>query len=171
MMKLRINDIVIFALFAALMFVSKIVMEFLPNIHLIGVFTIVLTVIYRWYALFPIYTFIMLIGLFNGFNTWWIPYLYIWTVLWAMVMALPKSLNSKAAAIIYPIVCALHGLLYGTLYAPVQALLYGFDFDTTLKWIVAGLPWDILHAFGNLAVGLLIFPLVKLIRKVNKTNI
>ncbi len=171
MMKLRINDIVIFALFAALMFVSKIVMEFLPNIHLIGVFTIVLTVIYRWYALFPIYTFIMLIGLFNGFNTWWIPYLYIWTVLWAMAMALPKNLNSKAAAIIYPIVCALHGLLYGTLYAPVQALLYGFDFDTTLKWIVAGLPWDILHAFGNLAVGLLIFPLVKLIRKVNKTNI
>lgn len=54
-MKLKLFDIAVFAIMGALMFVSKLVMEFLPNMHLIAVFTVALTVVYRWGALFPIY--------------------------------------------------------------------------------------------------------------------
>ena len=35
-------------------------------------------------------------------------------------MLLPKNMPRKAAAVVYPLVCALHGLAFGTLYAPCR---------------------------------------------------
>ena len=71
-MKLKTLELVIFAMLGAVMYVSKVLMEFLPNIHLLGTFVVAFTVVYRKKALYPIYVFVMLMGLFNGFNTWWI---------------------------------------------------------------------------------------------------
>ena len=152
----------------SLMFCSKIIMELLPNIHLLGMFTIVFTVVFRVKALIPIYVFVFITGLYAGFAPWWIPYLYLWTVLWGMAMLLPKNMPQKVACVVYPIVCALHGFAYGTLYAPAQAILFGLDAEQTLAWIVAGLPWDIVHGIGNIFAGLLIFPLSELLKKLNK---
>lgn len=151
------------------MFLSKILLEWAPNIHLLGMLTMTYTVVYRKKALIPIYIYVFLNGLYSGFSAWWLPYLYIWTVLWGVTMLLPKQMNGKTASVVYPIVCGLHGLAFGTLYAPVQALLFGFSFQTTLAWIAAGLPWDAIHGAGNLITGLLIVPLAKLLRKLNQT--
>ena len=152
----------------SLMFCSKIVMELLPNIHLLGMFTIVYTVVFRAKALIPIYIFVFMTGLYAGFAPWWIPYLYLWAVLWGIAMLLPVNMPQKVARILYPIVCAMHGFAYGTLYAHAQALLFGLDPSQTLAWIVAGLPWDIAHGIGNIFSGLLIFPLSELLKKLNK---
>ena len=154
-------------MFGVLMFSSKLLMEALPNIHLLGMFTVLLTVVYRSRALYPIYTYVLLNGAYAGFSPWWLPYLYIWTVLWGVVMLLPKNMPRKAAAVVYPLVCALHGLAFGTLYAPLQALMYGYDWRGMLTWISLGFPMDVLHAVGNLAAGLLILPLSDLLRKLN----
>lgn len=151
------------------MFLSKILLEWAPNIHLLGMLTMTYTIVYRKKALIPIYIYIFLNGLYSGFSAWWLPYLYIWTVLWGVTMLLPKQMNGKTASVVYPIVCGLHGLAFGTLYAPVQALLFGFSFQTTLAWIAAGLPWDAIHGAGNLITGLLIVPLAKLLQKLNQT--
>ena len=167
--KQLVRDTVVFAMLGAIMFCSKLVMELLPNIHLIGALTMIYTLVYRKKALYPIYIFVILTGLYGGFGLWWIPYLYIWTILWAVTMLLPKNLSYKAGAIIYPVVCSLHGLLYGTLYAPAQALMFGLDFDGLIAWIIAGIPFDLLHAGGNLIAGLLIIPLSKLLRKLEST--
>ena len=104
-------------------------------------------------------------GLYAGFSAWWVPYLYIWTVLWAVVMLIPRRLPKKLLAVIYAAVCCLHGLAFGILYAPVQALMYGFDLEQALAWIAAGFTFDILHGVGNLAAGLLIMPLSELLLK------
>lgn len=149
----------------ALMFISKILLELLPNIHPLGMFTILYTVVFRKKALIPIYVYVFLNGVWSGFAIWWIPYLYIWTVLWGVTMLIPQNISSKKAVIIYPLINSLHGLLFGTLYAPAQALLFGLDFKGMLLWIGAGLYWDIVHAFGNLALGLLILPLSKVIKR------
>ena len=146
---------------SAAMYASKIVMEFLPNIHLLGVFIVSMTVVFRAKALFPIYTFVLLTGLFAGFATWWIPYLYIWTVLWLFTMLLPKKLPKKIAPIIYMSVSALHGFLYGILYAPMQALIFGLDFKGMIAWIIAGIPFDLTHGISNFVCGLLIVPMIK----------
>lgn len=159
---------VIFAMLGALMFCSKIAMEALPNIHLLGMFIMTFTVVFRWKALIPLYIYVFLDGLFGGFNVWWLPYLYIWAILWGITMLLPRKMPKKAAMIVYPIVCALHGLLFGVLYAPAQALLYRLNFRQTVAWVMSGLPYDALHAVGNLASGLLIVPLAELLRKLMK---
>lgn len=164
-MKLKTKELVIFSMLGAAMYASKVAMEFLPNVHLLGVFTIAFTVVYRKKALYPLYVFVFMLGLFNGFNVWWIPYLYLWTVLWGVAMLLPRNLPPKAAPLIYAIVCSLHGFLYGTLYAPAQALLFGLNFKGMIAWIIAGLPWDMVHGVSNFICGLfLICPLIKILR-------
>ena len=146
------------------MYVSKIIMEFAPNIHLLGVFTVAFTVVYRKKALYPIYTYVILNGIFSGFASWWIPYLYVWTVLWGIVMLLPKSMPKKIRPIVYMSVCALHGFLFGTLYAPAQAILFGLSLKGMIAWIAAGLPYDFIHGVSNFFCGILIVPVISALR-------
>ncbi|MGN0375035.1 MAG: hypothetical protein ACI4EN_05990 [Butyrivibrio sp.] len=168
-MKPTVKEIAIFGMLGGLMYASKVIMEFLPNVHLLGVFTVAITVVYRQKAIFPIYIFVFITGLFAGFASWWIPYLYIWTVLWGFVMLLPRKLPPKAAPVIYMCVCALHGFLYGTLYAPAQALLFGLDFKGMVAWIVAGLPWDVVHGVSNFICGILIVPITSALKLTQKS--
>ena len=162
---LRIRELVLFAMLGTVMFYSKIILEILPNIHLLGMFTMTYTVVFRKKALIPIYVYVMTNGVYAGFEPWWLPYLYIWTVLWAITMLLPKKMPKKVKAIVYPLICCLHGLAFGILYAPGQALMFGMNFEQTVAWIVTGLPWDLVHGIGNLFAGMLILPLSELLEK------
>lgn len=161
----------VFAMLGTLMFCSKLLMEFLPNVHLLGALTMVYTLVFRKKALIPLYINIFLVGLYGGFNLWWLPYLYIWTVLWGVTMLLPRNMKKKTACVVYPVVCSLHGFAYGTLYAPAQALMFGLSFRQMLAWIAAGLAFDAIHGLGNLAVGLLIVPLTELLNKLKKSRL
>lgn len=167
-MKLNIREIAVFGMLGALMYASKVAMEFLPNVHLLGVFTIAITLVYRQKALYPIYIYVFLNGLFAGFNTWWVPYLYIWTVLWGVTMLLPRHIPPKAQPVVYMLVCGAHGFLFGTLYAPAQALFFGLNFRQTLAWIIAGLPMDCIHGVSNFCVGALILPITAVLRRAEK---
>jgi energy-coupling factor transport system substrate-specific component len=162
---LTLSEMALFAMFGALMFTSKVLMEFLPNIHLLGMFIMVFTIVFRAKALIPLYIYVFLNGVFAGFDVWWVPYLYIWTILWGVTMLLPKRMPRKVAYIVYPIVCCLHGLFFGALYAPVQALLYGYTFEQTLVWISMGLSFDILHCVGDFCLGFLVLPVSELLKK------
>lgn len=158
----------VFAMLGALMYASKMIMEVAPNVHLLGVFTIAFTVVYRKKALYPIYTYVLLNGIFCGFATWWIPYLYLWAVLWGATMLLPKRIPEKLRPLVYMLLCAAHGFLFGTLYAPAQALLYGLSFQKMIAWIISGLPWDFMHGVSNFFCGILIVPIVKILTFLEK---
>ena len=163
-MKLKIREIAIFGMLGALMFASKLVMEVLPNMHLVGVFIVAVTVVYRKKALFPIYVFVIMLGVYYGFSLWWIPYLYIWTILWGMVMLLPKNMPKAITPIVYMSICAIHGFLYGTLYAPAQAIMFGFNFEKMIAWIISGLPFDLIHGISNFVFGVLIIPVIRALK-------
>ncbi len=167
-MKPSVREIAVFGMFGALMYASKLLMDAFPNIHLIGVFVVALTVVYRAKALYPIYIFVLVSGLFGGFSAWWVPYLYIWTVLWGFVMLVPRRLPRKVKPVVYLAVCGLHGFMYGTLYAPAQAILFGLNFEGMIAWIVAGLPFDMIHGVSNLFCGVLIWPIVMVLRRAEK---
>ena len=169
-MKLTARELTVFAMLGALMYASKVVMEFAPNVHLLGVFTVAFTVVYRKKALYPIYTYVLLNGIFCGFATWWLPYLYIWAVLWGAAMLLPKKMPAGIRPLVYMLVCAAHGFLFGTLYAPAQALLYGLSFQGMIAWIIAGLPWDCIHGVSNFLCGILIVPIITLLRKMENSS-
>lgn len=161
---------VVFSILGALMFISKQLLEFLPNIHMLGMFTMLFAIVYRLKGLIPLYIFVLLEGVFCGFNLWWVPYLYIWSVLFFVTLLLPRNMKPRLAIPVYMVVCGLHGLCYGTMYAPFQAIWMGFSFRQMLTWIVAGLPWDCVHAAGNLVMGTLVLPLSRLLMRLESVK-
>ncbi len=166
-MKLKIREIAVFGMLGAIMYVSKLIMEMLPNIHLLGAIIVAITVVYRTKALFPIYVFVFLNGLFSGFTIWWIPYLYIWTVLWGFAMLIPKNIPKKIRPIVYMAVSSLHGFLFGILYAPAQAIIFGLNFKGMIAWIISGFPFDLIHGVSNFICGVLIYPMIIALRRVS----
>ena len=165
-MKLKIREIAVFGMLGAIMYVSKLIMEMLPNIHLLGAIIVAITVVYRIKALFPIYVFVFLNGLFSGFTMWWIPYLYIWTVLWGFAMLIPKNIPKKIRPIVYMAVSSLHGFLFGILYAPAQAIIFGLNFKGMIAWIISGFPFDLIHGVSNFICGVLICPVIVVLNRV-----
>ena len=167
--RLDLRHLAIFAMLGSIQFAAKQFLELLPNVELVSTLTMVYTLVYRRKALIPILLFILMEGLLWGFAVWWVPYLYLWPLLWAVTMALPKNIPGWLQIPVYAGTCALFGLYYGTLYAPWQAAAFlGWDMNKLLAWIAAGLPWDVVHAVGNLALGTLIVPLTKLLQKLER---
>lgn len=164
-MKLTVREMVTYAMLGALMWVSKMVMEWLPNVHLLAVITVAVTVVYRTRALYIIYTFVLLLGVCYGFPTWWVAHLYLWTLLWGAAMLLPREMPPAVASVVYIALCGAHGFLYGVLYAPTQVLFFGTSLQQIPAWILAGLPFDITHGVSNLVAGTLTVPLVALLRR------
>ena len=169
----RLRQLTVFAMLGVIMFVSDILMEFLPNVHIVGVLVVVYTIVYRWKALIPIYLYVFLNGLFSGFGIWWLAYLYVWAILWGAAMLIPEGLGKKAKLVLYTVICTLHGLCFGLLYVPVQ-MIYNSDMKYIISWLTVGfITADIYHAIGNCIFGiLLIIPLSELLIKLeNKMKI
>ena len=168
--KLTTRELVTFSMLGTLMLLGKLLMDWAPNIHFVGMLTVTYTVVYRARALLPIYLFVLLEGIYGGFGLWWVPSLYLWALLWGAAMLLPRDLPPRTAVAVYAAVCGLHGLLYGTLYAPFQALAFHLGWKGMLAWIVAGLPFDAVHALGNAAAGTLVLPLSRLLRRLERSS-
>lgn len=165
-MKINLKELATFAMLSATMLISKLVLEAMPNFHLLAVFTIAMTVVYRQKALYPIYGYVFLQGLVAGFQSWWVLHLYIWAVLWAVVMILPRKMKPLTATIVYTAVCTLHGLFFGILSAISQAPLFGMGFIET---VISGIPYDLIHAGHNLILGaVLIMPIIMVLSKTAK---
>ena len=162
---LTVREMSVFAMLGALMYCSKLLLEWAPNIHLLALFIITFTRIYRVKALIPLYIFVFLTGLFGGFGLWWLAYLYVWLPLWGVTMLLPRRMPNGVAVPVFMALGGLHGLLFGVLYAPAQALFFGLDFKALVAWVAAGSPFDIAHAIGNLAACTLVVPLSRVVAR------
>ena len=157
--------LIILSIFGALIFVSKIAFEGIPNVHPVGMLIMVITITYRAWALLPIYLYVLFFGMFYGFQMWWYPHLYVWLILWAVTMLLPRNMSEKTAMIVYPVVCGLHGLSYGVLWSFSNGILLNYNIHQTLAWLASGFYMDVIHALGNFAMGFLILPLVKIVKR------
>ena len=118
----------------------------------------------------PIIVYISLQALFFP-GLWLVPYCYIFPLCYLVTLLLPRDMSRVKAQICYTAVCTLFGLLFGTLYAPWQALIFfkSFELHKILAWIASGFPYDVVHAIGNFAASFLIIPLVKLLLKIEKS--
>ena len=48
--------------------------------------------------------------------------------------------------------------------------MFGLDFEGTVAWIMAGLPYDAIHGVSNFIAGLiLIIPLISILKAAEKT--
>ncbi len=165
---LKVKEIVVFSMLGTVMLFGDVLMEMLPNIHFVGVLTVIYTMVYRKKALIPLYIYVFLNGLLAGFSLWWIPYLYIWTILWGLAMLIPKNIHISIAALLCAILSGLHGFAFGALYAPAQAIMFGLDLNGMIAWIIAGLPFDLIHGIANLAASVVIIPIVTLLCRLER---
>lgn len=85
-------------------------------------------------------------------------------------MLLPKKMPKKIRPIVYMVVNACHGFLYGTLYAPAQAILFGLSFEGMIAWIISGLPFDFIHGVSNFFCGILIMPIISILFRIEQSN-
>ena len=85
-------------------------------------------------------------------------------------MLLPKNMPTTVASVVYMVVCALHGFCFGILYAPAQALVFGLSFEATLAWIASGFYFDMIHGISNFFCGMLIIPIVSILRYLERSS-
>ena len=166
--RLTVREITVFAMLGALMFAGKKLMEWIPNMHPLTMLTMVYTLAYRKRGIVPVIVYLLLDTAVTGGITWLVPYYYIFPLCWLCTLLVPVHISERKRQVLYTLICTLFGLCFGTMYAPWQALLWGLDFEKTLAWIAAGLPWDVLHAVGNFAASFLILPMVKLLQKIER---
>jgi len=173
---LTLREIVLFSMFGAILFGTKFFLEGIPNVHPLALFVMALTLVYRSKALYPIYVFVLLNGVREGFAHWWFPFLYAYLPLWAAGMLMPRgqSLTSglprKFAMPILMLACGLQGLAFGAMCAPAWAIAANLSPRATLDWIIAGLGFDAMHAVNNIAFGALVLPLADLLRRLEKVR-
>lgn len=168
--KLTIIEITKFAMMGAIMYGLKASMAPVPNIEPVSLFVLVFAAVYRVKALYPIYLYVLLEGIFGGFTVWWMTYLYVWVILWGAAMLLPRDLHKKwYGVMIYMAVLGLYGLLFGTFTSPLSFVYSGPGLDKWIAWIIAGLPYDAIHGAGNFFIGLLAVPLIRLLLRLEKS--
>jgi energy-coupling factor transport system substrate-specific component len=161
--KLSVRELCILSLLGALMLALQVAASGLPNIHLTAPIIIIAAVFFGWKSLYAIAVFIMLEGLVWGFGLWWACYWYLWPSL-----AIPAIIMRRnRSAFIWVFVAAIHGLLFGLLYALAYYFVGGFEM-VLAKW-VSGIPFDLAHCAGNFVLTLLLFePLYKAFSKALK---
>ena len=162
-MKYKTFEIVLLGMLGAIAFVCQVSLIFLPNIEVVSILFIVYTRTFGKKALFPIYVFVLLEGIFWGFGSWWIMYLYIWTILWGISMIFHRNDSSIAWAVIN----GAYGLCFGALCSITQGILFGIG--SGFAYFIRGIPFDIVHCIGNFFTALFLYkPLTILLSKVRK---
>ena len=155
--KLRLRELTLLALLAALMFATQVAMASLPNIHLVGVLLILTALLFGWRALYALYVFVLLEGLIYGFGLWFINYLYVWTVLAAVAIVFRKN----RSRLFWAAVAGIFGLSFGALCSIPYFFIGGWAMG--FSYWVAGIPFDLLHCVSNTVLCfVLLMPLYRL---------
>lgn len=174
-MRMRLLHLTVGALFGALLVASKEILAAVPGIELVSLLIIAWTRVFRSGAIPGIAVFILLEGVLYGFGLWWTMYLYIWYVLWAVVMLLPRSrpdreMSSKRrllASLGWATLSGLYGLSFGALCA-IPYFFRGGPSAALAYWL-SGIPYDAAHAVGNFAVAfVLAVPMIALLDRLKK---
>ena len=139
------------SMLGALLFATQVAMAALPNVNIVSVLIIVYTLVYGRKALYPIYLFVLLEGLFYGFGIWWVMYLYVWAIL-AVIVWIFRDMRSAFG---WAVIAGLFGLCFGFL----CSFPYFFTGGVTamIAWWISGIPSDITHCISNFALTWVLF--------------
>lgn len=148
---MKIKTITTMSLLGVILFLSQIAFAFLPNIELVSFLIIIYTLSFGKKIFYIIYEFVLLEGLIYGFGTWWIMYIYVWSIL-ALIVLLFKKSNS---IIIFSIISGVFGLSFGFLCSLVYFVIGGWK--TGFAYWISGIPFDILHCISNIVIILILF--------------
>lgn len=140
------RQIVTAGLLAGLVFALQVAMAGLPNIEPVTLLLILYTIYVPKLAPLIICAFILLEGVTYGFGIWWVHYLYVWPLLAALTHLFRRS----SSRVVWACFSGAYGLTFGAMCSIPYFLTGGF-YAGASYW-VSGIPFDILHCFGNAAL-------------------
>ncbi len=153
------------ALLSAILYVSKLMLDFLPNVELVSLFIILFSLVFGRETLLTVTVFNLFQIIQWGIGTWTISYLYVWPLLCLLTLLLKKVI--KEEFLIWSIFSGLFGLIFGSLFALVYIPV---DPAYALSYWISGLPWDVWHAVWNFALMLVLGkPLYRLLNRLKNT--
>lgn len=150
--KSGIRDVALVAVLTALLTGAKLAFSLLPNIEPTSFLLIVYTLAFGWRRVrYILPLFVLTEGLLYGFGLWWFSYLYVWAIL----VGVTYLFRRERSPLVWAIISALYGLLFGLL-CSLPTLCVG-GFAAAFAWWIAGIPFDLLHGGGNFLFCLLLF--------------
>lgn len=158
------KELVSMGFLSAILLIGQVGMSYLPNIEIVSLLIYIYTQVYRKKVFFIIYVFVFLEGCIYGFGLWWFGYLYIWSVLALIVL---WNGRQQTSIIMTAVILGAYGLSFGMLYALPYFIAGGWA--AGFSYWVSGIPFDLLHCAGNVAVSLICYqPLRTLLGKLKR---
>ncbi len=161
-MKLKVKDITLIAMMAAVIEVSKFFLAQIPNVELTTFWIMMFSLYFGKRVYYVIIVFILLEGIVYGTGLWWIMYLYAWPLLAFVTIRLKDQSTLNMS-----IVSCVFGLLFGFLCSfPYffiglpNGIMEGLK--TAFTWWIAGIPWDMVHGTSNFIIMLALHKPVKI---------
>ena len=155
-----LREWILFGILGAMTFALKLGMALLPNIEPVSLCILVFGAVFGYKALYPCFIYVTMEVLYFGLGTWNICYLYVWPI----PVILGVFLREIKPSLIWALVSAVFGLLFGALCGIVDAFIGGIGYAVA-KW-ASGIPFDIAHCLGNFGMALILFkPLRQLLDK------
>ncbi|MCR5683970.1 MAG: hypothetical protein K6G81_00920 [Lachnospiraceae bacterium] len=160
--KISVKDVAFLGMSLAILEVSKLALDLLPNIEVVTLLFIVYTIFYGRKTFLIAIGFTVIECILKGVNVWSVMYLYIWPLLIVSVLFAGKH---KAGYVFYCILSGFFGLFFG-MFCSIPYLFIG-GWSMALTWWVAGIPYDIIHCVSNFILCLLLFkPLCTIMKRV-----
>ena len=158
---LNARRLALLGILTAVLLGGQVALAALPNVEVVSLLVILYSLLLGRQVFLILYAFVLLEGCLYGFGLWWVSYLYVWTILAAIALALRRA---EAHPLFWAIVCGFFGLGFGALCA-LPCLVTGGMAAAVSYWL-AGLGFDLVHCAGNFTLCLLLFrPLHRLLER------
>ena len=150
--KVNTKELAGMALLSAILLIGQVGLSFLPNIEIVSLLIYIYTQIYRKKVFFIIYVFVFLEGCIYGVGLWWFGYLYIWSILALIVLLHGKQ---QTPVLMTGVILGAYGISFGFLYSIPYFAAGGWA--AGFSYWVSGIPFDLLHCAGTVAVSLICY--------------
>lgn len=159
----RLLQLVLMALFGALLFVAQVALSWAANVELVTLLVLLLAVTYGMRTLISLYLFVLVEGVYYGISEWFINYLYVWLV----PLILGVLFRKQTSRWFWAVLSGLYGLAFGTLCSFPKLLIGGVP--AMLGYIISGFSFDVIHAVSNFLVAFFLFvPLRNVLNDLNR---
>lgn len=149
---MKVKEIILLAMLASILLISKEILAFLPNIELVSFLLILYTLALGWrLALLIAVVFSSLEIIIYGMGLWTVMYIILWPMLCLLTWLYRKWLINENRLALFS---GLFGFFFGLFY---EIPYFIVDFNLGFSVYLKGLPFDLVHGIGNYLVMLVLY--------------
>lgn len=163
MRRIAVHEMIILAILADIIFVSKYALASIPNVELVTFFIILFTLLFGKHVMYAVIVYVFLEICTYGLGFWVVGYIILWPGLVVVTFLLRTPLeksNSKRA-----ILAGIFGFGFDLVYAVIIGMLTGLKSGVT--YFISGLGFSTVHMISNyLVMQILGNKMYKIIKKI-----